>query len=292
MSPFVVTLVMASAFMHAGWNLLARGRGDPVAFIGRMLAASTVVGFVPAVATELYTRSLPPGAWACVAASAVCGGLYCFFLARAYSMADFTIVYPVARGLPVVFVGLGDVIFGRGVPVWGWVGLVMVASGCFLAPLHSFYEVSLARYFNKSTAWILLVALAIVGFTLFDKAAAERVSRGAATAARYCYFYFAGTFLVYRATLVASRDRSPVSKPVGWFFPALAALFNFGGYWLVLWSYQLSGRASYVIAFRQTSILIGVAVAFALYGERGLAVRLTGAVVITAGLVIITVIGS
>ena len=67
---------------------------------------------------------------------------------------------------------------------------------------------------------------------------------------------------------------------------------NFGAYWLVLWAYQLAQRAGYVVAFRQFSIVIGVALAFAVFREKGFAVRLTGALLITVGLVLIALRGT
>ena len=73
----------------------------------------------------------------------------------------------------------------------------------------------------------------------------------------------------------------------GWKLPALAASMNFACYWLVLWAYQLSQHASYVVAFRQFSIVIGVILAFAIYKEQGLIPRLTGTLVLTFGLVLI-----
>ena len=79
---------------------------------------------------------------------------------------------------------------------------------------------------------------------------------------------------------------------VGWKLPALAACMNFGAYWLVLWAYQLSPQASYIVAFRQFSIVIGTVLAFAIYKEQGLVVRLAGTFLLTSGLVIIGLWGN
>ncbi len=69
--------------------------------------------------------------------------------------------------------------------------------------------------------------------------------------------------------------------------PIIASVFNFGAYWLVLWVYQLASRASYIVAFRQFSIVVGVVLAFFIYKEKGVKVRLTAVLIITTGLVII-----
>ena len=75
-------------------------------------------------------------------------------------------------------------------------------------------------------------------------------------------------------------------------WPVLAAICNFSSYWLVLWAYQLSRHAGYVVAFRQFSIVIGVAVAFVAYKESGVFVRIVGVVLITAGLIIVGLFGN
>ncbi len=54
----------------------------------------------------------------------------------------------------------------------------------------------------------------------------------------------------------------------------------------------MSPQASYIVAFRQFSIVIGTVLAFAIYKERGLIVRLAGISLLTSGLVIIGLWGN
>lgn len=64
-------------------------------------------------------------------------------------------------------------------------------------------------------------------------------------------------------------------------------LLSFGGYFLAVWVYQLVPQARYVVAFRQSSLVIRALLAFAIYrGERPL-IRLAAVQVITAGLVLV-----
>lgn len=297
MNTLALALVLLSTFMHAGWNLLARGERREGEFFLRMLVVSCGVGLLPAVLSEWCTRSIPPMAWVCVAGSGVCCGVYYFFLARAYQSSDFTVVYPIARALPVLVVGAADMFRGRAPSPVGWAGMVFVVLGCALAPLHAFRDVSWRRYWNRTSLWMLLTALGTVGYTLLDKVASEAVLPGPGTAARYGYFFFLFSLLAYAAGRRIFRDTSEnmVSgtreNPIGGMRTALAALLNFGAYWLVLWAYQSTQRAGYIVAFRQFSIVIGVAIAFAVFKERGLAVRLTGTLLITLGLVLVALWG-
>jgi drug/metabolite transporter (DMT)-like permease len=286
--PLAVILILLSAFMHAGWNLLARRQRSEAKFFWRMIAPVVVIGLVPAAISELLTHSLTPTAWACVAGSGICCGVYYYCLARGYGSSDFTVVYPVARSLPVLLVAFGDVLRGRYPSTMGWMGMLLVTAGCLLVPLRSLRDLRARHYLNKATLWIVLTALTIVGYTLLDKMASETVQQGPATAARYCYVFFAFSWLVYTVLLrVLGTHEHELSEPVGWRDPMIASVLNYFGYWLVLWAYQLAQQASYILAFRQSSIVIGVVFAFLLYKEQGKVVRLIGTSLITGGLVMI-----
>ncbi|NOZ27095.1 MAG: EamA family transporter [Chloroflexi bacterium] len=294
MNPFAAALVLSSTFLHAGWNLLARRQRAEALFFHRLLLAVVAIGLIPAAISEWHARSLPPAAWLYALGSGVFCGLYFLFLAKGYAASDFTVVYPVARALPVLLVGLGDVLRGRYPTAMGWSGMTLVALGCLLAPQRSFRDLSPRRYLNRASVWILLTALSTVGYTLLDKMASEVVRQGPGTAARYGYVFYLFTYIFYVLFLHLARGPSapPDAQPdIGWRLPLIGGLFNFSAYWLVLWAYQLSERASYIVAFRQFSIVIGVILAFILYQEEGRRVRITATLLITAGLVVIGVWG-
>jgi drug/metabolite transporter (DMT)-like permease len=290
LSPNVITIVIISTFMHAGWNLLARYERSEGVFYKRMLEITIVVGFIPAVVSELLTRSLTPIAWVCVVGSGTAAGCYLYFLGRAFESSDFTIVYPVARSLPILFIAIGDVLLGKTLTVYGWLGLLLVAAGCVLVPLRSFRDFSLRRYFNPTSLWMLLAAMGTVGYTFLDKLAAETVQSSPATAARYGYIYFTISYIPFMI-LMRRTHRLDNAPPIRWALSIPATIFGFGAYWLILYAYQLTPYTSYIYAFRQFSIVIGAVLAFVIYKEQGVAVRLTGAGLIVTGLILIGVLG-
>jgi drug/metabolite transporter (DMT)-like permease len=289
---FVLLLLISSTFMHAGWNLLMRHRRSEAAqFMFRMYVVIVAAGLVPMAAAGFLSEPLPAKVWLCAAVSGVFSAVYSLALAKGYASADFTVVYPVARALPVLMVAAGDALLGRTPTAVGWLGMATVTTGCFLAPMESFREFHPRAYFHRSIFWMVLTALGTVGYTLVDKAAAGFVTAGPASAARYGYLYFASTAVFYTILWrLFEKRRAGVGAP-RWGVAALAALMTFGAYWLVLWAYQLVERASYVVAFRQFSIVIGVILAFIIYKEKGRAVRVTAALLIALGLVIIALWG-
>jgi drug/metabolite transporter (DMT)-like permease len=222
-----------------------------------------------------------------VLGSGISAGVYLFALARAFESSDFTIVYPVARSLPVIFVAILDVMRGRYLTALGWVGIFLVVSGCVLVPLRTLKDFSLRNYFNRSVLWMFLAAMGTVGYTLLDKIAAEVVKQGPDTAARYGYFYFAISYVPYIIFMKLLSRQRPIDDPGDWKLAFFAAFLGFGAYWLILWAYQLSPYASYIVAFRQFSIVIGAITAFVLYKEQGIKTRLSGAALIAAGLILI-----
>ena len=291
MSAFTIYLILASTVMHAGWNLMTRHGRNEVAFIQRMLRVSLLVCAGPALVGLAVPGLLSRTAMVTVLGSGLCCGAYYLGLARAYASGDFTTVYPAARALPVLIVGLGDVLRGRLPTGMGWLGMALVAIGCLLVPLESLRDVRLNRYLNRSSLWVLLTALGTVGYSMLDKIGLESLPPGPGRAAIYCSVFVAMSSLAF--TAMTARCRTAPDTPVdpGWLRPGLASVLNFAAYWLILWVYQMVERASYVVAFRQFSIVIGVVLAFVMFREPGRLVRTTGALVITGGLVILKVWG-
>ena len=282
-----VGLILLSAFMHAGWNLLVRDQRAGEIFL-RMTGIITALGILPAIAAEFLGEPLPARIWVYMFLGALFQGSYFFTLSRGYRSGDFTVVYPLGRALPVLMVAGTDVIRGRPPNAIGWLGLALVAVASMVAPLRSLRAISWARYWNRNTFWIVLTALTVVGYTVVDKRGSELLTPGALTAARYALFEMGFSFLVFAAILKTLRQ--PMGNEPGrraWLTAGFAGLLLYAAYWLVLWSYQLTDRASYIIALRQFSIVLGVIPGVLIFREGASALRISAAALITLGIVLI-----
>jgi len=280
--------------MHASWNLMARYTRSSHIFFERMQLSITIAGFIPVVISEYLTRSIPLTSWIYLLFSSIFCGVYYYSLANSYMARDFTTVYPVVRSLPVLLMGLVDLGRGRMPSIAGWVGMILVATGCIFSPLNSLKGINLRAYLNSSSIWMIMTAIGTVGYSTFDKLASEIVKPGAATAVRYGYFFYAMSGLLYiliHRVILPNKNRNDFSRNIKWYAPLLAGIFNFSSYSLVLWAYQLVGRASYVVTFRQFSIVIGTIAAFVLYHEKVFIVRVLAVLIITFGLLIIALWG-
>ena len=291
MNTFAGLLILISTFMHAGWNLLARSQRAEHTFILRLLWITVLLGLAPSLVAEIALPALPATAWRAVLVSGALCGVYYFGLARAYGNGDFTVVYPVARALPIIVIGFADVLRGRFPSFWGWTGMILVAGACLVIPLDSVRRFSWKPYLNRTTGWVMLTATGTVGYTIIDKSAAEALYAGPVSAARYGYAFFSLAALVYWLCLKLFGRSDEKAATIGWQGPALAAVLNFGAYFLVLWAYQVTQRAGYVVALRQFSIVIGVVLAFVWFREKGGSLRLVATGIMLLGLLLIGFLG-
>ncbi len=287
--PFVIVLL--STFMHAGWNLLARQqRGRDITL--PLLLIISVVGLLPAILIEWQTGSILPTIWPYTLLAACFQAMYYFGLFKGYHQGEFTVVYPLARSLPVLALTLADVIQGDVPTVMGWVGMGLIALGCLLAPLESWRSFALARYWNKTTIWILITATGMMGYTLVDRSAAALLRPGADTALRYSFWETVATAGAY--WLLLQLMRLPIIQIQGrtdWARAALASVLMFGAYSLVLWAYQMPVPVSYIVALRQFSIVLGVIAGAILFHEPAPRWRISMALLIVVGVMLISVWG-
>lgn len=289
MSLMPVVLILVSCFTHAGWNLLARHRRDEVIFFRRMLLCVVPLALMLIAIGMALPHSFPARTWLLVVPSGLIGGAYTYFLARAYGSSDFTVVYPLTRALPVLLVAGVDVLRGRQPSAVGWAAMLLVVVGCMLAPQTSYRGFDLRRYHWREVLWILLTAGGVVGFTVLDKLAAEIVRQGPGSAAIYCGLWHIGCCVAYLGL------HGPLggvgTGRAGWVMPALAALLGLFTYTLVLWAFQLGTHTSYLLAFRQFSIVVGVGASLILHREGALHVRIPATAAIVAGLVLVALYG-
>ena len=288
--PFI--LVLLSTFMHAAWNLAAHAQRTSRTLFLRIPLLIGLVGLGPVILSEWRGPSLPTQIWGWLALAGLFQASYYLGLTMGYRGGDFTVVYPVARAVPVLVLAGFDLLRGRPPSPMGWLGLVLVAAGCLLIPLESLRRFTLARYWNRTMAWILLIALSTVGYTIVDKLAAERLPSGPQMAARYgiLEFLFSVPYLWVMLALLGEPTREEMDL-AHWKWPAIAAVLMLGAYWLVLWSYQLSPFVSYVVALRQFSIVVGVALGILVLREPAPALRLGAALVIGLGIACIALAG-
>src|SRR5512143_2515955 len=120
-----VGLLLVSAALHTTWNLLVKQAGEKyMATWWAMLIGSAL--FLPVLlVTGLPARST----WVLLAISALAEAAYFVVLSFAYDDADFSLVYPLARGTAPALIAVWAVIFLREhLTAYGVLGLAIIVA--------------------------------------------------------------------------------------------------------------------------------------------------------------------
>jgi drug/metabolite transporter (DMT)-like permease len=128
---FALGLILASAVLHAWWNLLAKRVGGGATFIWLYATAAFVI-YAPVVAVLAFTSRMElsaQGAVFVVGASCL-HTLYLLLLQRGYRLGDLSVIYPLARGTgPTLSTAAAIWLLGERPPVAVLVGAGLVILG-------------------------------------------------------------------------------------------------------------------------------------------------------------------
>ena len=263
MSSAALSLALGAAILHALWNLLLAGSRDVLAATAVAVAASLVV----AAPFAVVMWGIEPAAIPWLMASGALELFYFLTLTTAYSRAELSLVYPLARGGAPVFVLLGALATGVVPSGREAVGVLAVAAGVVLVR-------GLRGGDRLGVVLGLLIAVQIAAYTLVD-------AEGIQHAEPVPYLLLALIPTAVGASLVAGRERLRAElRPVN----VLAGCGGFLAYVLVLAALRLAPAAP-VAAVRETSVLFAVVLAAPFLGERVTRTRLAGALLVVAGVV-------
>ena len=232
--------------------------------------------------------------WQLLFLSGICQIIYLIGLGVAYKQADIGVIYPMARALPVLMVGLGTVLIGYELSLNQWLGFALITLGCLFVPLKQFSELRLKAYLNLGVLWALIAAIGTTGYSIIDKEALlllDPLSTPCITNKHTAIFYLGIQFwaivLPLSLWLLVSNQRIEFHN--AWVLrkrATLAGIMMASTYGLVLFAMTMTENVSLVVALRQVSIIFGVVMGIYFLKEKWHATRGVGVFLIIAGLVI------
>ncbi|WP_371345344.1 EamA family transporter [Ancylobacter sp. IITR112] len=275
MDLFVLLVVLLSALLQAGWNVLLKMRLDP-------LSALTLVvlgGGGAALPAALWLGPPEPVLWPWMAGSMTAHLAFYGCLVGAYARADLGLVYPVARGGALLMTAaIAILVLHEPVRPIGVAGIALLSLSVFVTGWRSRGEASQAA--------ALLLALgsggAVTAYSLIDGTAGRLGSPSVYTA-----WLFVGDAVVVTLGLAAWKGTA-LLRPLRRHWPlALAGgAMLYVSYWLCVWA-MTRAPISLVAAVREASVLFGAAFAVLLLHERLRAERILAAVLVVAGVTLI-----
>jgi drug/metabolite transporter (DMT)-like permease len=289
-----LVLLLVSAVFHATAQAMIKESRDKQSFSWLMLGAAAIGG-----APLLFTLGqVEPAAWIFIAVSGALEALYYAVLAKAYSLGDFSVVYPVSRGSAPLFVLLWAAVFlGERPSAAGVLGILLVVFGIYFVNLPSLSD--WRRPFSKdgfsAAPWALATGLVISLYTTVDKAGMRYFDP-----AIYLYLVFVVAWLLLAPAFLLTGKRTLVIEELtrpkegggrvldvrACGLVVFCALLVFAAYCLVLAALKLS-PASYVAPTREISVVIAAWIGVRRFGERGGRLRLVSAALVVAGVVVI-----
>ncbi|TKF03390.1 multidrug transporter [Vibrio kanaloae] len=292
-----IIIVIISALLHAGWNVLGKsnqGSGSSF-FLASGFAAAVIL--TPYLIWYVYSvgfANITIPFWQLLFLSGICQIIYLIGLGIAYKQADIGVIYPMARALPVLMVGLGTVLIGYELSLNQWIGFALITLGCLFVPLKQFSELRLKAYLNLGVLWALIAAIGTTGYSLIDKEALlllEPLSTLSITNKHTAIFYLGIQFwaIVIPLSIWLLVTNQRVEFANAWILrknATLAGIMMASTYGLVLFAMTMTENVSLVVALRQVSIIFGVVMGIYFLKEKWHMTRGVGVVFIIAGLVI------
>ena len=299
MSITAVILLVISAVTHATWNFVSKREHPTQAFY----LVSNTIGVICVLPILLYywyqIPLIPQPVWMFAVISGFFLAAYMQALAGAYRSGDISIVYPLARALPIIFVFCITQFLGKGNPLGGWfvLGVVLVVGGCIILPMKLLREFHILNYKNLCVLLAVLAAVGISGYTVIDDIALRHLRELAGNP----FGLIEGT-LIYMVlegigcslwqslfVFLQSRERANL-KEVLHYYKVAAASTGIGiylTYGLVLMAMNYVTNVSYVAAFRQLSIPMGALFGMVLLKEPRYYPKIIGVTMIFIGLILV-----
>jgi len=272
----LITAVLLAALLHAGWNALVKISGD--SFLTFFLFK---VGALPfAVVLLLFTGVPDAAALPYLIASGLTLLAYALFLGHAYQNADFSIVYPIARGVAPVGVAVLAMVFADerlSGPMLAGTGVVSL--GIMLLAFQRRPQRAMLSGMLSAAG----VGATIATYTLLDGIGARLSGDPIAYMALLNIASFAPICAV---ALVRRRSEAMALVAKEWRRGLIGGTLMYLAYGIVIYALAMAPMAS-VSALRETSVIIAAIIGTRLMKEPFGLRRVIAATMVFAGVAII-----
>lgn len=267
-------IVLFAAALHASWNAIIKGVGDPLNGTLLVVFGAAIVAAI----TLPFMTQLTAETWPYLLTSVVLQTGYFALIAAAYTAADMSQVYPLMRGLaPLIVAGAGTVALGENPGVAGWAGIALISAGV----LSLAFRGSLTN--GRGIALALLNAVVIAAYTLID-GHGVRLSGSPATYTLMLSLLTAVPFAFWM--LVTRRTSFVVEIRRNWHLGLAGGIATAASYGLALWA-MTEAPVALVSALRETSIVFGTLIAYFVLKEKIDAARVMATATIVAGAIVL-----
>lgn len=269
-------LVLMAALFHAGWNALVKTSGNRLAVVAMLNGVGAIVALLALPFVQAPARE----SWVFLGASIVLHSGYYFFLIGAYRVGDLSHVYPLARGLsPLLVAGAATVFAGEVLPPLAFAGVLLACTGIVSL---SFDQGPPWRSDWRPLLFAACTAVFIASYTIVDGIGV----RAAGSVAGYIVWLFAldAIPIVAVAWFLRRRELRWTVRSE-WKKGLVGGVLALCAYGLVIWAMSLAPMGA-VSALRETSVIFAALIGTLLLKERFGRLRLSAAVAVAAGIML------
>ncbi|MFJ3618024.1 EamA family transporter [Streptomyces iakyrus] len=274
MTPLVTAAVLLAAVTHAGWNAIAHKITDKLAGFTLISGGGVVIG----LALAPFVAFPAAGAWPYLLASAAVHIAYYALLMKSFRLGDFGQAYPIARGTAPLVVTLLAALFAHEVPDgWAAAGIALSCAGLT--------GVALWGLRGRRPDWAAIGAALATGLTIAVYTVVDGLGvRASGSSLGYIAWLMAvqGVVIPAYAAWHWRGETVALLRP----FAAvglLGAALSVAAYALVLWA-QTRAELAPIAALRESSIIVGAAIAAVFFKERFGAPRIAAAGLLVVGI--------
>jgi len=302
MSLTAIILILISASLHVGWNVISKQNQPSLAFF---FIANLVGGLILLLPISLYFYDyfhvITLNTFIYAAIAGIFQSLYYWTLALAYQSGHMSLAYPIARSFPVIIVSLIMVLLGFSDIINSTfiIGALLIVGGSMILPMLHFKDISLSNYLNKTTFFALIAAFGTAGYSIVDSKAISNLSENLANPndiiqITLVYAFIAAMLSSIWMALILLRNKQ-CQLEVKHLFKTQAKTTILAGiaihlaYTLVLVSMSMVENVSYIVAFRQISIPLGVVLGIYILKETQSLPKTIGVIAMFIGVVLVSV---
>ena len=284
MPVIAVVLLLISAILHTSWNLLIKQSKDKYIVTWWMVT----FGGMFAILALLFTGLPPRTMWIFALVSVCVEATYFITLSYAYHDNDFSLVYPVARGTAPAFLAVWSFLFlHETLTTGGLVGLGMIIGGLIIIGVNTLMQSHVTHVHFKGVAVALCIALLISIYSIIDGSAVKNGYALPYVMSMFALVPLPITPFIFREYKWTRVKEALLNQPIR---VPLAGILGVLSYLMAVFSFSIA-PVSYAGAVREVSVVFGALTGWWFLKERLGGVRVVGAIVIFAGILVIAMFG-
>jgi drug/metabolite transporter (DMT)-like permease len=281
-------LVILASFIHATWNLLAKRAASVGPIFVCAYNAIACVAYAPWV-IYLIAKGTVSWSWL-VAGWIVLSGLihlaYSLCLQRGYQKAEFSVVYPVARGTGPMLSTIGAVLLlGEAPSHQTLLGMLAVVAGIGLIATRGDFAAFRKPDSQIGVRWGTATGGLIASYTVVDAYGVKQLG-----IAPVVLDWFANVlrFFLLAPLVLANPNRARAKMKGFWRLAFGVGLLSPLSYIFVLAALDLGAPLSIVAPMREMSMMIGAVMGMVILREQVGPWRLIGCAVLIAGVILLS----